>query len=164
MSAELDAANDLVRQATALLDEAHRVCVCTNARIDAVINAAGLDPTDCTNPLLLKAAIEAMIGTPVTTPNQPPNAVADGLTTSVGTAVTVNPILNDSDPDGDALTLQSYTQPVNGTVTRSGDVLTYTPDSGFSGNDVFNYVVADSEGNTRTGNVSVTVGDGFVVL
>lgn len=161
---EIAAVDEMIRQATALLEEANRVCQCTNARIDAVIEAAGLDPADCTNPLLLKAAIEDMIGTPTQTPNQPPSAVADSVTTSEGTAVTINPLANDSDPDGDALILQSYTQPVNGSVTRSGDALTYTPDNGFSGNDVFNYTVADTEGNTRTGNISITVGDGFVVL
>ncbi|MDX1404841.1 MAG: Ig-like domain-containing protein [Woeseiaceae bacterium] len=52
---------------------------------------------------------------------------------------------NDSaDPAADPLTIDSFTQPANGTVTQNGDDLVYSPDLGFLGQDSFTYVAADS--------------------
>ena len=43
-------------------------------------------------------------------------------------------LANDSDPNGDPLSLDGFTQPANGTLVDNGDgTLTYTPNAGFTG-------------------------------
>jgi VCBS repeat-containing protein len=89
--------------------------------------------------------------------NYPPVAVGDSTTTSGGTSVTINILGNDSDPDGDILTVISVTQGHNGTVTNSGSDVTYTPDPGFTGTDSFTYTISDGHGGTSTATVTVTI-------
>jgi hypothetical protein len=49
-------------------------------------------------------------------------------------------------------------QPTGGTVTVSDAyAVTYTPRSGFTGTDTFQYTIADSAGETRTSQITVTV-------
>ena len=48
------------------------------------------------------------------TADRPPVAVADTATTTAGTSVVVAVLANDSDPDGDPLTVASVTQPATG--------------------------------------------------
>ncbi len=68
-------------------------------------------------------------------------------------------LLNDSDVDGDALSIASFTQPANGTVEDNGDgSLTYTPAANFTGTDSFSYTISDGAGETTTATVTVTVG------
>ena len=87
-----------------------------------------------------------------------PNAGDDTGTTPTDTPVTVNVLENDTDPNGDPLTVTDITEPGNGTVTDNGDgTVTYTPDPGFSGPDTFTYTVCDDNGNCDTAAVTVTV-------
>ncbi len=114
---------------------------------------------------------------PVTTPiylvaddgSGPANAApvaADDTAASAGAAVTVDVLGNDTDADGDALSLASFTQGANGTVARddagtpgdqSDDQLVYTPAAGFSGQDSFTYTIGDGQGGTDTATVNVSV-------
>ena len=80
------------------------------------------------------------------------------MTTNYGTAITINALSNDTDPENDTLTVTGNTQASNGTVTRSGNTFTYTPRSGFSGADSFSYTISDGKGNSATGTVNITVG------
>jgi hypothetical protein len=66
---------------------------------------------------------------------------------------------NDSDVDGDALTITSVTQPANGTVSiaTGGKSVNYKPRQSYRGNDVFYYTVSDGRGGTATAPVTVTV-------
>ncbi|MHC4611285.1 MAG: Ig-like domain-containing protein, partial [Planctomycetota bacterium] len=74
--------------------------------------------------------------------NQAPVALDDGATTSQDTAVTVPVLVNDSDPDGDPLSVTSAGQGANGATSVNGDgSVTYTPNAGFSGSDSFGYSV-----------------------
>jgi hypothetical protein len=66
-------------------------------------------------------------------------------------------VANDTDPDGDALSLSSVTQGSQGTVTHDGLVATYTPGAGYTGGDSFTYIVSDGQGGTATATVTVTV-------
>ena len=92
------------------------------------------------------------------TPNSPPNAVDDSATTQENTAVTINVVANDSDPNGDPITVTNVTQPANGTATNNGDgTVTYTPNNGFTGTDTFQYTISDGRGGTDTANVTVMV-------
>ncbi len=65
-------------------------------------------------------------------------------------------LANDSDPDGDPLTIASFTQPANGTVTRSDrNTLIYTAKFNYVGMDAFTYTASDGRGGTATANVSI---------
>ena len=69
-------------------------------------------------------------------------------------------LANDTDPLGTPLTLTgvSATSTNGGTVTLSGNAITYTPVAGFSGADGFTYT--NSNGTfASTGSVAVTVAD-----
>ena len=92
----------------------------------------------------------------------------DTASTSSDTAVVVDIYGNDNDiPMDGTLTVST---PSNGTVTideggtpddPSDDVVTYTPDSGFTGDDTFTYTVCDTAmpQNCSTSTVTVTVDD-----
>ncbi|WP_143448031.1 Ig-like domain-containing protein [Kineosporia sp. R_H_3] len=103
------------------------------------------------------------VGTPPstpTTPNHAPRARADAWTTTKGTAVTADVLANDTDVDGDPLTVTSAGRAWNGTVrcTPSGSC-TYAPRPGFTGTDAFTYTVTDGRGASRSAGVLVTVED-----
>jgi Tol biopolymer transport system component len=96
--------------------------------------------------------------TPTPPPNTAPVARADTLTVDAGSGATAVDVLdNDSDADGDILTVASVTQPGHGTATLSNGVVRYTPTGTFSGTDSFNYTVSDGRGGTDTATVTVTV-------
>jgi uncharacterized repeat protein (TIGR01451 family) len=92
--------------------------------------------------------------------NRAPDAVDDTATTNKATPATFNVLGNDTDPEGDTLTVTGVTQPANGTVsfTANGSV-TYTPSANFVGLDTFTYTVSDGNGNTDTATVRVQVND-----
>ena len=88
--------------------------------------------------------------------NSPPQAQDDRASTAFGEAVSIDVLANDSDADGDTLSLVSVADPAQGTaVIQNGQIL-YTPDFGFSGSDGFSYSVSDGQ-NTATAQVSVSV-------
>src|SRR5206468_161354 len=89
--------------------------------------------------------------------NRAPVANDDTAGTTQNTPVTISVLANDTDPDGDPLTVQSVTQPANGTATTNGTTATYTPNNNFTGTDTFTYTVRDTAGNTATAKVTVTV-------
>ena len=99
-----------------------------------------------------------------TAENNPPVAIDDSATTSFETSVNGNVLANDSDPDGDAITVVSNTDASNGTVVVNADgSYVYTPDAGFSGADSFEYTISDGEwwprhcnGQHKCGGVSAT--------
>lgn len=66
---------------------------------------------------------------------------------------------NATDPDGDPLSLSAVDaqSAAGGTVSRTGNQLTYSPPAGFHGTDSFNYTVADSFGLTATDVVNIQV-------
>jgi hypothetical protein len=95
---------------------------------------------------------------PVATCNEPPVANADAATTDFETAVTVEVLANDRDPDGDELALDGVTAAANGSAIANADgTVTYTPNAGFSGSDGFTYTVSDGNGGTAAAPVTVTV-------
>ena len=91
--------------------------------------------------------------------NQPPNAVNDSATTRRNTAVSIAVLANDTDADGDTLSVSAVTQGANGSVaiTNGGTRVSYTPRNGFTGVDSFTYTVNDGKGGTASATVTVTV-------
>lgn len=95
-------------------------------------------------------------------PNRVPVVLQDRATTLPNTAVSVRVLDNDTDPDGDRLTLAPATATVSthgGTLARADDgSVLYTPPAGYFGNDSFVYTVTDGHnGGSATGQVIVTV-------
>jgi len=87
----------------------------------------------------------------VTSSNTNPVAVQDNITTAQGQAVTFDPRLNDSDPNGDPISITSITQPANGVATlNANQTVTYTPKFGFAGGDSLTYALSDGRGGTAT--------------
>jgi hypothetical protein len=66
-------------------------------------------------------------------------------------------LANDTDPDGDTLSVSAVTQGANGTVATNGTTATYTPNPGFYGTDSFTYTAADGHGGTASAKATVTV-------
>ncbi|WP_420464453.1 retention module-containing protein, partial [Panacagrimonas sp.] len=100
---------------------------------------------------------EVVVPPPV---NNPPDAVDDSAVTDEGEPVTIAVLGNDTDPDGNPLTLTGVTQGSNGVVTINPDgTVTYTPNPGTSGNDSFTYTISDGQGGTDTATVTVTVNE-----
>jgi hypothetical protein len=92
--------------------------------------------------------------------NSPPHAVADTATLTSGTSVTINVLANDTDPNGDTLSVTSVTQPASGhgTVTiNANGTLTYAQIIFVKGTETFTYTISDGHGGTATATVTVTV-------
>ena len=89
--------------------------------------------------------------------NRPPVAQDDSATTTPGTPITIGVLSNDSDPDGDALSITAFTQGLHGTVTRNGNLLTYTPPADYTGADNFGYTISDGRGGTASATVWLAV-------
>ncbi len=101
------------------------------------------------------ASVKIIVTAAVT--NVAPIANNDTATTSFDTSVTIRPLNNDTDADGDSLSISSVTNPSNGTAVISGNTIRYTPDTGYSGNDSFNYTISDGNNETDSARVTVTV-------
>ena len=96
----------------------------------------------------------------VTPVNDSPEANPDTGTTPFNTAVTFGVLANDTDVDGDTLTIQGIPTSPNGTVAVNPDgTLTFTPTTGFTGAAVVTYTIVDEEGLTDTTTWTITVGD-----
>ena len=82
----------------------------------------------------------------------------DSASTVFETTVSISVLTNDTDAEGDALTVTNLTQPANGSVALNPDnTVTYTPDIGFSGTDTFTYTANDGQLNSNIASVIVTV-------
>lgn len=84
-----------------------------------------------------------------------PIARDDEATTTPGNAITVEPLANDRDADGDPLFFRILSEPRHGTLAVDGDtgVVTYTPNADFFGEDTALYEVTDLKGNTAIATV-----------
>ena len=99
-----------------------------------------------------------------TATNRNPSAVDDAVSTGENTSSAIPVMANDSDADGNAFDITSFTQPPAGTVTRSANDLVFDPGAAFddlpAGTDeiaTFTYTITDSFGASDTATVTVTV-------
>lgn len=87
-----------------------------------------------------------------------PIAANDSAVTNEDTSVVIDVLANDTDADGDTLSVSNHSTPQHGTVAPSvGGTLTYTPAANYNGSDSFTYEVSDGHGGTDTATVNVTV-------
>ncbi len=96
----------------------------------------------------------------VTPVNDAPVATGDTVTTAEDTALTIAPatlLANDSDVDGNPLSILSVQGAVNGSVALVGGNVVFTPAANYNGPASFTYTVSDGNGGTATATVGVTV-------
>lgn len=94
----------------------------------------------------------------VTDPNLPPEAQDDLFAAQEDTVTTIDILANDSDVNGDVLTVSLDNGPLNGSVTINADqTITYNPHENYYGEDSFTYTVNDGNGRTDTATVSIIV-------
>lgn len=102
---------------------------------------------------------------PVATDDYPPASGAFGTPFDPGT-MAINVLANDYDPDGDTLTVTSFTQPAHGTVTDAGGgVLVYKTNdvqdpaafAPYVGPDFFGYQIDDGHGHQAVARVNLNV-------
>ena len=92
----------------------------------------------------------------------PPVAVADNRSTTPGTQITIEPLLNDSDPNLDPLTVTQLIGPTttaNGRFALQGNNVLYQPNPGFVGTDQITYQICDPGPLCATAIISVTVAE-----
>ena len=89
--------------------------------------------------------------------NDAPVAVADSATTNEDTPVTINVLANDTDVDGDSLTVTGATASNGTVVVNANNTLSFTPASNFSGTALIQYSISDGKGGTASAQVTVTV-------
>jgi uncharacterized repeat protein (TIGR01451 family) len=86
--------------------------------------------------------------------NRPPVANNDTASSALGVPVTVPVLANDSDPDGDPLTIVSVS-PTNGTAVISGTNVVFTPTTNLTG--TVSYTITDGFGGTNSALVTISV-------
>ncbi|PTX55830.1 CshA-type fibril repeat protein [Litoreibacter ponti] len=91
--------------------------------------------------------------------NDGPDAVDDSDTTAEDTPITVDLLANDTDADGDDLSVISATVPADqGTLLNNGDgTVTFTPAPDFNGEATISYEISDGNGGTDTAVHTITV-------
>ncbi len=90
--------------------------------------------------------------------NDAPEAVADTVTTVEDQPMVINVVANDTDVEGDALSVESVTAPSHGTArTVASGGVEYAPEADYHGPDRFTYTVTDGNGGTAEAEVVVTV-------
>ncbi|TPW12206.1 MAG: hemolysin-type calcium-binding repeat family protein [Acidimicrobiaceae bacterium] len=141
----LDAANRALGGDTAILSEMGL----TLAQLNAIVDALNRNFDNGTTNLGALACPG---------PNRQPDAVNDSLVTTKNTAKTISVIANDTDPDGDSLTVTGVTQPAMGSVVQNANgTVKYTPPADWTGSTSFNYTISDGHGGTDTAIVMVMV-------
>ncbi|MBR8830243.1 MAG: hypothetical protein N5P05_002904 [Chroococcopsis gigantea SAG 12.99] len=107
------------------------------------------------------ATSTATVNLTVNAANSAPIAVDDIAITDQDKAITIaiaSLLANDSDPEGDPISLLSITGGNNGTAVLDGNGnIIFTPNAGYAGLADFQYTIADSKGATATATVAVTV-------
>ncbi|WP_374352616.1 Ig-like domain-containing protein [Chitinimonas sp.] len=98
----------------------------------------------------------ATVTVKVSQPNRAPTARNDSFTVSGASSSVLDVLANDSDPDGDAISIVSLTQPAGGTGTVSieNGKVRFEP-KGVFGVDTFTYTIRDAGGLTSTAIVTL---------
>ena len=87
--------------------------------------------------------------------NEAPVLTADSAVTLNGDAVSIDVLANDTDPEGDALTVSAVSMPDVGEAAIIGNEVVYTPTTLAMGEVSFSYDVTDGE-NTVSSTITIT--------
>jgi len=106
------------------------------------------------------SSVAATVNISILPMNDPPTAHDDYVATDPGTPITFSVLTNDTDVDGDVLRLDAPAAPAHGTIEMiENNQLVYTPAPGFTGTEVFDYIVLDGHDAVATGHVHMGVGE-----
>ncbi len=96
---------------------------------------------------------------PITPASQmPPTANDDFFNMNPNGVGLINVLANDSDPNGDVLTITSVSAPLNGTVVvLSSGQLRYIPNANYAGQEILTYIISDGNGGTASANVVIRI-------
>ena len=103
---------------------------------------------------------QAIVNITVDSVNGVPDATDDSFGTDEDVVLTGNVLGNDSDTDGDSLSVNTtpVIDPANGSVQLNSDgTFIYTPGANFAGSDSFIYAVADGNGGQDLATVSINI-------
>ncbi|MBE3659613.1 hypothetical protein BOO91_01450 [Vibrio navarrensis] len=118
---------------------------------EATISYTISDGNGGTDTADVKVTVDAVNDGPVATDD-----TASG--TEDGGMITIDVLANDSDVDGDTLTITGATVPAEqGTVAIVDGKLEFTPAANFNGEATISYTISDGNGGTDTADVKVTV-------
>jgi len=101
-----------------------------------------------------------------TVTNRAPDAVDDALSMFEDDSKSVTVLANDTDPDGDGLTVTAVTQGTHGTVTQGthgtvtlnpNGTVNYVPNLNYNGTDMFTCTISDGRGRSDTAAVNVSI-------
>ena len=103
-------------------------------------------------------SIAARYGTSIPPVNHPPIANPDSATVTEGQTVVIPVLANDTDADGDALTIISTSADPGAVITiNANQTISYSPNPGTCGADTFSYTISDGRGGISSASVTVTV-------
>jgi len=89
--------------------------------------------------------------------NDPPRAKNDSVTITEDETPQISVLTNDSDPEGDTLSIASVGTSAHGTAQINGTKIDYVPDQDYYGTDSFTYTVSDGNGGTSTATITITI-------
>ncbi|AFY48678.1 Ca2+-binding protein, RTX toxin [Nostoc sp. PCC 7524] len=93
--------------------------------------------------------------------NTSPIAANDSITANKNTPIIISAatlLANDTDADGDTLSITAITQPSNGSlINNNNGTYTYTPNPNYYGTDSFTYSISDGQGGSSTATVNLTI-------
>ena len=102
--------------------------------------------------------LDTSICVAIPAPNHPPVAQNDVFTVDQNSSAnSLNVLANDSDPDGDPLTITAVNAAAHGTASIVNNRISYTPAAGYAGSDSFTYTIADGRGGSASATVAITV-------
>jgi hypothetical protein len=121
-------------------------------------------PADFNGPVTLNYTVSdgnggtdsASVSVTVNAVNDAPVANPDSGTVNEDSSVTIDVLTNDTDVDGDALSITNAASP-NGSVTFSGNNITFTPTADFNGASTVTYTISDGAGGTASSTVTINV-------
>ncbi len=93
----------------------------------------------------------------ISTTNVAPVAQNQNYFTSFETPILISLTYNDIDGPG-PYTVNILSQSSNGALSGTGNDILYTPNNGFSGSDLFSWIVNDGELDSTPGTIDITVG------
>lgn len=89
--------------------------------------------------------------------NDPPLAIDDRALTFEGQTVIIDALANDKDADGDVITLVSVGAATDGATSIIDNKISYVPNPGFNGTNIFTYAITDGKSPPQQGNITVLV-------
>jgi len=100
-------------------------------------------------------ATVSMTINPIGNTNRAPVANNQSVTTPQDTQATI--ALTASDPDGDTLSYTLLSNPSNGQLSGTAPNVSYTPNSGYNGNDSFTFRTNDGQLDSNTATISINI-------